>query len=82
MARRFEPVRPTPQQLSDGLNAIDYTARQFAYVTGSDVRRVERWLNDPAEADHIPQWVAGFLAALGHPEVRLWIEAWADGEVE
>jgi hypothetical protein len=86
VTRRFLVRRPTRDQFAAGLNAIDMSIRQFARCSGADIRRVERWLTPhgkpDSEAEHIPQWVAGYLIALANPETRRQIEAWADGEGE
>jgi hypothetical protein len=78
MSRRFEQVRPTPENLARLLDMSGCSMREFSYLTGVDPRRVERWVNDPKYAEDIPQWVAGFLIALGDAHVRSLIRSWAD----
>jgi hypothetical protein len=85
VTRRFRMRRPSREQFAAGLSALGISVREFARYSGSDIRRVERWLvpaEKGGEGDHIPQWVAGYLIALDNPETRWRIEAWADGAGE
>ena len=66
----------TPAQLSEGLNETGLTVRQFCRITGSDPRRVERWLT--GEQPNPPLWVGMILTALTVQEARRRMLRYAD----
>jgi transcriptional regulator with XRE-family HTH domain len=68
MPRRYvhEPI--TDRELSRLLKEAGMTAHQLARATGSDQRRVERWLS--GEQPDPPLWTASFLVAMSVPEAR------------
>lgn len=68
MSRRYVYRRLTPEQFRAGLEAAGLKPLDFARCTGSDPRRVERWL-DGTQADP-PFWIGGFLGALTIPDAR------------
>jgi len=73
----YEPL--TPKEMGRMLNAVGLTARQFARTTGSDIRRVERWLS--GEQPDPPMWVGSLLTALTVPEARALVKAFVDERV-
>lgn len=76
---RYTYDKLTPEQLSAGLNEANVSLHQFCRLTGSDPRRVERWL--AGQEDGPPLWVAMVLIALTVPESRSKLLAYADTAV-
>jgi hypothetical protein len=52
MSRRYTYQSLTGRQLSAGLDEVGLTLRQFCRITGSDERRVQRWIS--GEEPNIP----------------------------
>lgn len=61
MAKRygFKPING--REMSSMLNACDLSMMQFCRTTGSDERRVQRWLDGQED---IPMWVGSLLIAM------------------
>jgi hypothetical protein len=72
MARRYIYVRPTSRELSHALRSLGMTMRDFVRITGSDERRVQRWL---LGEEDIPVWAGSLMAALGADGARERVDA-------
>lgn len=62
--------RMTADQLSQALDTLGLTAEAFAWLTGADPRRTQRWLS--GEDQDIPPYVplvTGLLTLNGAPEL-------------
>jgi hypothetical protein len=79
MSRRYTYQSLTGRQLSAGLDEVGITLRQFCRITGSDERRVQRWIS--GEEPTIPMWVGSLLAALTVPAAMDRVKAYADAVV-
>jgi DNA-binding transcriptional regulator YiaG len=64
MARRYVYERMTAAQLSQALDELGLTMRQFARLYGSAEKRIQQWLDG---ADDIPHTVAVVLGLLTLP---------------
>jgi NADPH-dependent ferric siderophore reductase len=73
-ARRYEYEIMTAQQLSDGLNAVGLTMREFCRISGVRPDKAERWLN--GEETNIAPWVGALLGAMTVPEAREIVRAY------
>lgn len=76
---RYTYDRLTPSQLSAGLNEAKITLHQFCRLSGSDPRRVQRWLD--GTEDGPPLWAGMLLTALTVPDARARMLAYADAVV-
>jgi len=79
MSRRYQYRPLTASEFSRGLQAAHLSMRQFCRISGSDERRVERWLT--GEQENPPYWVASLLTAMTVPEARDKVKALADERV-
>ncbi len=79
MPRRYvhDPIHH--RELSRLLADAGVTARQLSRVSGSDERRVMRWLS--GEQEDPPLWVASLLVALSVPAARDAVKAFVDARV-
>ncbi|WP_256801398.1 hypothetical protein [Mangrovibrevibacter kandeliae] len=55
----------TGRELSQALNRVQLSVRQFSRLTGSQPRTIEKWLDDPTA--QTPHWVRVLLALLAQP---------------
>jgi hypothetical protein len=58
----------SPRQFADALQLIGLKADSFAWLTGSNEKRVRRWLS--GEEPEIPPWVTLVCALLTLPGAR------------
>lgn len=79
MSRRYVHDPIPPRELANLLNRAGITARQFSRVSGSDERRVMRWLS--GEQEDPPLWVASLLVALSVPAAQDAVRQFIDARV-
>jgi hypothetical protein len=79
MSRRYTYQSLTGRQLSDGLDEVGLTLRQFCRISGADERRVQRWIS--GQEPDIPMWVGSLLTALTVPAAMARVKAYADAVV-